>query len=480
MKPSVVLNPVTEMPDSRAVFNKANLVNLGFAAIIFLMATVLYVGFQGAETAKETDHQQRDLEQKTRLVYQMREAIRKRTFSLSHVTGLDDYFDRDEQLQDFRRAARDFITARNRIADLGISPREQPSFDAVISVIAEIQPTVEHAMEYAVEEGVRGAELDTLLPHAFTAQGRALKALDDLVAAQEKIRLNIEQKLEAKRRNIQNLIIMIGIGIFATSAVIALAVTKRERTLISDLTKAKDSANQANRAKSVFLANISHELRTPLNAIIGFSQSLTDGHFGQLANDKHSEYIRLINSSGGDLLELVNDIIDLSEVEIGEIELESEYVDMKDLIDECINLLRPRAEGMRIALVNEIDPLLSPLKADRRRLRQVFLNIGVNAVKFTESEGTVTFGATRSPRDDEFVFTVTDTGIGMSGDDIPTALAPFEQINRGKFGKHEGSGLGLPLAKQLVELHGGNLSIKSAVGKGTTIEVSLPSKVNGA
>jgi len=447
---------------------------VGFSAIILLMAAVVSIGHQGFGVIEDHYNKQRVLEQKTRLVYQMREAVRKRSFSVSRVTSLDDYFDRDDELQRYRDAARDFIAARERLLELGVDDREQANIDEVTRLVIDIQPFVDRVIEYAVEEGKHGKDLNVMMANSFLAQVNVLEALDSLVATQEKLRHDHQHAITSNRDKIYTAIVAVVLGIIIASVIIAIFVTRREHGLFSALSSAMIEADKANRAKSLFLANMSHELRTPLNAIIGFSQSLRGGYFGELANEKHKECIDLIEGSGAHLLELVNDIIDLSEVEVGDIRLEKERVNVHELVDECIELIRPRADKKGVTVFNRIGEDAPPIHADQRRLRQIFLNLGVNAVKFTPGDGTVTF-ATSAQVDGDFVgFTVTDTGLGMSESDVEKALMPFEQVDRGKFGEHEGTGLGLPLTQRLVKLHDGRLSITSNIGKGTTVEVAFP------
>ena len=238
------------------------------------------------------------------------------------------------------------------------------------------------------------------------------------------------------------------------------------------LRETKEAAELANRTKSEFLANMSHELRTPLNAVIGFSELILSEMLGPLGNDRYREYIHDIRQSGTHLLGLINDILDLSKIEAGKVELEEETFDPAEAIAATLRIIRERAQQRHIALAApRIEPS-TKLRADERKVKQILLNLLSNAVKFTPEGGSVTVSG--EWRSDGLVIAVSDTGIGIAPEDVPLALEPFRQISSAHNRSYEGTGLGLPLTKRLVELHGGTLEIDSAVGRGTTVRVQFP------
>ncbi len=231
-------------------------------------------------------------------------------------------------------------------------------------------------------------------------------------------------------------------------------------------------AQAANRAKTEFLANMSHELRTPLNAIIGFSDMMMSGLAGPNNMEKHTEYSQDINESGRHLLELINDILDLAKIEAGALELDEQLVDISRIATSCITLIKERAHERGLELTCDLGDQTPVLRGDERKLKQILINLLSNAVKFTPRGGSVTLTAVHC--EDGFDIRVADTGIGIAKEDIWKALAPFTQVDSDLARTFEGTGLGLPLTKALVELHDGVLAIVSDIGVGTTVVARFP------
>ena len=236
---------------------------------------------------------------------------------------------------------------------------------------------------------------------------------------------------------------------------------------------AVDAATAADRAKSTFLANMSHEFRTPLNAIIGFSDAIQSEIAGPLNNERYSEYVRDINGSGEHLLNIVNDILDLSKIEAGKFELGDELIDLPAMLSSAIVLIRERVSRAKLAFVSDFAMDLPPVCGSEVKLKQVVLNLLSNAIKFTPASGTIELQA-RMVDQHTIEIRISDTGIGMREEDIGLALMPFSQIDNKLARSHEGTGLGLPLSRRLVELHGGTFTLASQPGKGTTVTIRLP------
>jgi two-component system cell cycle sensor histidine kinase PleC len=252
------------------------------------------------------------------------------------------------------------------------------------------------------------------------------------------------------------------------------SIITKQHEMTMDLSSAKASAEAENREKSKFLANVSHELRTPLNAIIGFSEILKDEVMGPLGNEQYKEYVRDIHSSGVHLLSLINDILDFSKANAGKLEIELSDVDVNKLLKSSMRLVLPRAQEAEVTLNEDLPSDHAVLKTDPKRLKQCVLNLLSNSVKFTPSGGTITLRAWDSVSDQRFVIEVVDTGVGIAAKDISKVMATFGQAENKLSRRYEGTGLGLPLSKKLVELMGGTFEIQSEEGKGTTVIISLP------
>ena len=240
----------------------------------------------------------------------------------------------------------------------------------------------------------------------------------------------------------------------------------------AELTQAKLEAERANKTKSEFLANMSHELRTPLNAIIGFSEVMTDQIFGPLGNDKYRDYAKDVGNSGRHLLEIINDVLQMAKIESGRIELNLARCEVPDVVAACLRMMRDRALRGKIELASDCAADLPPIMADERALRQVLLNLLSNAVKFTGPGGKVAVSACLA--EDGFRIAVRDTGIGIAPEHRETVFQAFSQLDSGLDRSFEGTGLGLPIARALMALHGGSLELESTPGVGTTFTMVLP------
>ena len=284
-----------------------------------------------------------------------------------------------------------------------------------------------------------------------TAQALALRRERDLLVA----------RLGASNRRLATM-----------SAELTLAEQRLE-TAKADLVRTCAEAETASRAKSGFLANMSHELRTPLNAIIGFAEVIEQETFGPTV-PRYREYAGDIRGSGRHLLQVINDILDLAKVEAGQMLLHEARLDPALVMQGCVRLIKPRAAKSNVRIQTTFDPHLPVLLADEARLRQIGLNLLSNAVKFTKAGGRVSV-STGLASDGGIMIAVSDTGIGMTPEEIAIALEPFQQVTSSLSRTNEGTGLGLPLTRTLVELHGGRLEVASTPGRGTTVKATFPS-----
>jgi signal transduction histidine kinase len=254
---------------------------------------------------------------------------------------------------------------------------------------------------------------------------------------------------------------------FADQAVIAI----QNARLFREIQEKSAQLEVANQHKSEFLANMSHELRTPLNAIIGFSEVLIERMFGEV-NAKQADYLKDIHESGKHLLSLINDILDLSKIEAGRMDLELSTFDLPAALSNAMTLVRERAQRHGIELTLKVDKKLGAFQADERKFKQIVVNLLSNAVKFTPDGGRVAVSAKMDTTHVEIA--VKDTGVGIAPEDQAAVFEEFKQVGRDYTKKAEGTGLGLALTKRFVELHGGEVRLESALGKGSTFTITLP------
>jgi cell cycle sensor histidine kinase DivJ len=263
-----------------------------------------------------------------------------------------------------------------------------------------------------------------------------------------------------------------GAGLERLSIVAVTRDISDRKTQEAELVRTRDEADSANRIKTQFLANMSHELRTPLNSIMGFSEILNRELFGSLGEGRYRDYAHLIHESGEHLLNVVNDILDISKIETGKFKIVKEPIDLASLVESCCDVMRHTAEQKQLTLMIEVAPVLPALAADKRACKQMLLNVISNAVKFTNPGGSVRVSARTLNGAVEIA--VTDNGVGIAAAELPRLGNPFVQASNAHDASCEGAGLGLSVVKGLAKLHGGRLELRSTLGKGTTVTITLP------
>ena len=263
-------------------------------------------------------------------------------------------------------------------------------------------------------------------------------------------------------------------GRVANVVTVSVDITER-KAVERALHRAKEEAEAGNRTKTEFLASMSHELRTPLNAVIGFADVMRSELFGPIGNAKYTEYAQDIRTSAEHLLDIINDLLDVSTIEAGRMELNDEVVDLGVLLAESIGGIQKRADSGGVRIATDCDSALPALRGDERRLKQILGNLLSNGVKFTPQGGAVTLKASTTNRG-EIILEVSDTGIGISEQDLSVAKSRFGRVESPSKSRYSGTGLGLPLASDLTKLHGGQLDIESEVGKGTRIKILFPAE----
>jgi PAS domain S-box-containing protein len=246
----------------------------------------------------------------------------------------------------------------------------------------------------------------------------------------------------------------------------------------SELISARQEAERASAAKSDFLAKVSHEIRTPLNSILGFSEVMLEERFGPIGNERYRDYLKDIRASGDHVVSLLNDLLDLSKIEAGKLDLAPASLNLNEVVQGCVTLMQPQANRERIIIRTSLSPTLPPVTADARSLRQIVLNLLSNSIKFTGAGGQVIVStaivSTAQTGTGEIALRVRDTGIGMDEKELNVALEPFRQLATANRWGSDGTGLGLPLTKALVEANHARFSITSKVNDGTLVEVAFP------
>jgi signal transduction histidine kinase len=359
--------------------------------------------------------------------------------------------------------------------------------DVQLEYVKHVMPAVAVTLETAQgrEELARALERAQQLAEELQAQQEELKASneqlqvqqEELKAANEELEEQTQalQRSEEKLKAQQEEMEVVNEELEEKNELLERQKREVEQARREIADKAEDLA-LASKYKSEFLANMSHELRTPLNAVIGFSEVLAERMFGEV-NEKQAEYLQDILSSGRHLLSLINDILDLSKVEAGRLELELGRFHLPNALENALTLVRARASRHGIALEVSVDEALGEIVGDERKIQQILLNLLSNAVKFTPEGGRV--GVTATAADGVITISVSDTGVGIAPEDQEAIFEEFRQVGRDDARKQEGTGLGLTLPKKFVELHGGRIWVRSQVGQGSTFTFTLPVRPQG-
>lgn len=384
------------------------------------------------------------------------------------------------------------ITAQPDAANESILQRER---DDAISLLTSIFDASEVGI-VVTDHNRRVVRVNDAFVRTFGWSRDTIIGEDVLVLATidevDRFRLNHTEFIEHGRRSTGEMKILRRDGTIAnalfTAAMLELSQQRRFLvTTIMDITVrkqmeislrlAKEQADAANHAKSTFLANMSHELRTPLNAIIGFSELMGKETFGPLGNKKYKEYMNDIHFSARHLLEIINEVLDMSKIEAGRVELDESEMSLVEVIDSVVRIMTSRAFSSNIELKLDIEKKLPKIFADVRLVRQILINLISNAVKFSHPGGIINIRAHMLP-DEDLRIIVQDFGVGIPKDKIKEAMEPFGQIQETAHAiqEHQGTGLGLPLARAMTELHGGTLNIESDLGVGTTVVVDIPAR----
>ena len=475
------------------------------AAFLAIAGLLVIVGAVGLAEVDAVNRRTEDLvktQRKIAAYRQLQQDVTAQLYSVSSALLVPDQRTLDATLRQLNQFGYDFDRLQFVAQDEAeIISRVRTDYEAFVATVAEVIDMIR------ADKSAQGRE--THLARAGPLGDRLERLTNELVnKAEADMVVRVEESVESNRRSrllvvgiaIGSLLLALGMGYTISWSLIGplrqmearfgeiaagdfskqLTVPNRDEfgALAANLNRMNDELRRlygqieaANRNKSEFLANMSHELRTPLNAIMGFSEALYERYFGEL-NEKQTEYAKDIHGSGEHLLSLVNDILDLSKVEAGKMELEITEFDLSAALENALTLVKERAHRHGIALQLEIDPALSTVHADERKFKQIMLNLLSNAVKFTPEGGAVRVQSRRNGAMVEV--SVSDTGSGIALQDQSAVFEEFRQVGTDSGRKAEGTGLGLPLAKRFVELHGGAIQVQSTLGKGSTFSFTLP------
>jgi len=452
-------------------------------AILLCILGLLIVVFHHMGQVKDAYAKDQLRRQKAQLVDTIRDGVYARSHIIPYTAVIEDFFERYDRQDVFIVYAGKVAAAIIELGSLDLSPSERRFFNEMRGLIAAMQPIVNEAMDVAVE-APESERLTSLMKETGWRQRELQLALEKFSDYSNNLADGLMNATNIRFRKTEKWITFLAGGLLLSALIVAvmllwyealsrraLVTAVKERT--RELQIEKDRAQVANRAKTEFLSSTSHELRTPLNAIIGFASSLNSGVFGPLASEKQAEYIDDIQNSGTHLLNLINDILDVSAIEAEQMELHWARVRLEEIAESCLRLVNDRAHRGGVKLINSVDATLPDIFADERRLKQIILNLLSNAVKFTPASGTVELTGTLDQAGD-LLITVSDSGIGMDEAGLKKAMTPFGQVDGSLARQREGTGLGLPLTLGLIELHGGTMDIQTAPFVGTTISVRLP------
>ncbi|MHA1598035.1 MAG: sensor histidine kinase [Alphaproteobacteria bacterium] len=459
---------------------------VGFGSVIVLIVFLVALSVQSLENTQKTINDDTSALEKNKAAFNMLKSTFVGIYSIAITPLIEDFFDLDANYQVFNDGSRAFLKGRYDFEKKGVDAEEAKLFKELDAAIEVLRPRI-HTFFTDAGETVDDADQDARRDNMSRSIKDIYEPYDDLIAAIDKLTQRQIQRhqtnmagLDKTASNTVTVLMTTGAIMVLICLVIAVYVIRRESQKSDALLReiytrraAERDAEKANVAKSDFLANMSHELRTPLNAILGFSDSISTETFGPVS-DKYREYAEDINQSGKHLLVLINEILDLSKIESGNIEINLENFRLIECLEDCMTIIRPQAEKEDITITGSCtctDDVEA--RADPVRLRQVLINILSNAIKYNKPGGSVDLWCENNPSTAMGRLYIKDTGLGVPEEYRGIIFDPFSRDPRTAKQK-EGTGIGLSIAKSLMTSMDGDIGFKSTVNQGTTFWVDIP------
>jgi signal transduction histidine kinase len=449
---------------------------IGFSIILAILAILAAIWLFNINANSQRLTTLVNEQRESELIFIMRDAAHKRALALYRMAILEDAFDRDEEYIHFMDQAGRFIAARDQLFGQGMTEREAQAWKVAQPLIRQGSASQNQTLNLILEGNIQQANR-LLLNEVIPIQNQVMEHLTKMLEFQKQTAANDLEQTTQQNKAVFFTVSSLGSAALILGGLIALFViktfTNSERALIG----AREDALRANQLKSVFLANMSHELRTPLNAIIGYSEIMQE-EVEDLGISEFTEDLDKIHRAGRHLLTLINDILDLSKIEAGKMDFYPEQFDLNDLIEEVCFTIQPLLEKNHNKLRTR-GTINDEIFNDSTKVRQTLFNLLSNACKFTQ-DGEITVLVTEfyKERSEWVNITVTDTGIGMTEEQIKHIFAPFTQADTSTTRNYGGTGLGLTISKHYCHLMGGNLSVQSEPGSGSSFTITIPKQVN--
>lgn len=475
-QPIVISTNLIFTKPMRPTLRTNQIILLGFALILVVIATLTAIWLSHIKTTNDYISEIVKSQEKSELVFAMRDAANQRALSLYRMSVLNDPFEQDEEYLRFRNQAENFIKARLALTDLGETQEELAAWRRAVPIIQQGTKNQNQVTE-AIADGDISTANEKMANTVIPIQNEVLRHLTLMLNLQKTHAANELNKVAELNKSVYLQVTLLGSAALLVGAIIAFFVFKTSARSQQKLILAQQESQEANELKSLFLANMSHELRTPLNAIIGYSEMLEEEAI-DLGEQSFVSDLSKISGSGKHLLNLINDILDVSKIEAGKMELHAEAFNLSILLKEAASTMKPTLAQNRNRLRIEPENFDAPMYTDLTKLRQTLFNLLSNASKFTEF-GEVCLSLSKfTVQNTPWVrIAITDTGIGMDKSQLGKLFAPFTQADPSTTRNYGGTGLGLTICKNFVEMMGGNISVASESGKGSTFTINIPTRL---